>query len=58
MTSLSIPDPTFQFGSFDWLCGQAALIVCPLVGTSGYGTEPVCYARNVEIGSTLIFQPG
>ena len=49
---------TLSFESYDWICSQAALVVCPLVGTTGYGIEPVCYARNVEIGSTLIFQPG
>ncbi|KAM0756191.1 hypothetical protein T439DRAFT_320887 [Meredithblackwellia eburnea MCA 4105] len=46
-----------SFGSYDWICSQAALVVCPLVGSTGYGIEPVCYARNVEIGTTLIFQP-
>lgn len=46
------------FGSYDWICSEAALVVCPLLGTSGYGIEPTCYARNVEIGRTLIFQPG
>ncbi|KAI5479205.1 hypothetical protein MNV49_003899 [Pseudohyphozyma bogoriensis] len=45
------------FGSYDWICSQAPLVVCPLLGSTGYGTEPVCYARNVEISSTLIFQP-
>jgi hypothetical protein len=45
-----------QFGSFDGVCEQAALVVCPLLGTS-QGIEPVCYSRNVDIGGTLIFQP-
>ena len=47
----------FQFGSFDDICGQAALVVCPLIGAT-QGIEPTCYSRNVDIGSTLIFQPG
>lgn len=50
--------PKLAFGSYDWICSQAALVVCPLVGTSTHGIEPVCYARNVQIGTTLIFQPG
>lgn len=45
-----------QFGKFDDICGTAALVICPLVGTS-QGIEPTCYSRNVEIGGTLIFQP-
>ncbi|KAK4052421.1 Chitin synthase, class 7 [Microbotryomycetes sp. JL201] len=53
-------ETSLQFGSYDWICSQAALVVCPLVGSSnsgGFGVAPVCYARNVELGSTLIFQP-
>jgi hypothetical protein len=46
-----------QFGSFDDICATAALVVCPLLGTN-QGIEPTCYSRNVDIGSTLIFQPG
>ncbi|KZT24391.1 hypothetical protein NEOLEDRAFT_1156895 [Neolentinus lepideus HHB14362 ss-1] len=45
-----------QFGSFDDICGTAALVICPLVGTA-QGIEPSCYSRNVEVGGTLIFQP-
>ena len=45
-----------QFGSFNAICENAALVVCPLVGTA-QGVEPVCYSRNVDIGGTLIFQP-
>jgi len=47
---------TISFGSFDGICQQAALVICPLVGSS-QGIEPTCYSRNVEIGTTLIFQP-
>ncbi|KIM52140.1 hypothetical protein SCLCIDRAFT_1224018 [Scleroderma citrinum Foug A] len=46
-----------QFGSFDTVCSTAALVICPLLGQSGQGIEPNCYSRNVQIGSTLIFQP-
>jgi hypothetical protein len=46
-----------QFGSFDDICATAALVVCPLLGTN-QGIEPTCYSRNVDIGTTLIFQPG
>lgn len=45
-----------SFGSFNGICETAALVVCPLVGSS-QGIEPTCYSRNVEISSTLIFQP-
>ncbi|GAA6029157.1 hypothetical protein JCM8097_001628 [Rhodosporidiobolus ruineniae] len=48
---------TLTFGSYDWPCTQAALIVCPLLGTTSWGVEPVCYSRNVEFGRTLVFQP-
>ncbi|GAA5889117.1 hypothetical protein JCM6882_009746 [Rhodosporidiobolus microsporus] len=48
---------TLTFGSFDWPCSQAALIVCPLLGETSWGVEPVCYSRNVEFGRTLVFQP-
>jgi hypothetical protein len=50
--------PVLTFGSFDWICSQAALVVCPLLGPSTFGIEPICYSRNVQIGNTLIFQPG
>ncbi|KIK99449.1 hypothetical protein PAXRUDRAFT_822740 [Paxillus rubicundulus Ve08.2h10] len=46
-----------SFGSFDGVCDTAALVICPLLGSSGQGIEPTCYSRNVQIGSTLIFQP-
>ena len=47
----------FKFGSFDYICEHAALVVCPMVGTA-QGTSPTCYARNVQLGSQIIFQPG
>ncbi|KAI0327288.1 hypothetical protein GY45DRAFT_1257230 [Cubamyces sp. BRFM 1775] len=45
-----------QFGSFDEICQTAALVICPLIGST-QGIEPSCYSRNVEISGTLIFQP-
>jgi hypothetical protein len=45
-----------EFGSFDAICATAALVVCPLIGAN-QGIEPTCYSRNVDIGTTLIFQP-
>ncbi|KAF8232992.1 hypothetical protein L208DRAFT_1423012 [Tricholoma matsutake] len=43
--------PSVQFGSFDSICQTAALVICPLVGTS-QGIEPTCYSRNVDVGAT------
>jgi hypothetical protein len=49
----------FSFGSFDRICETAALIPCAMLADStGTGIEPVCYARNVEINGTILFQPG
>lgn len=45
------------FGSFQSICERAAMVVCPLLETPE-GIEPNCYARNVQLGSQLIFQPG
>jgi hypothetical protein len=45
-----------EFGSFNAICGMAALVICPLVGTDE-GIEPRCYSRNVDVAGTLIFQP-
>ncbi|MBW0510438.1 hypothetical protein O181_050153 [Austropuccinia psidii MF-1] len=48
----------FSFGDFNSICSSAALIVCPLLGSSnGIGLQPTCYARNVEINGTVLFQP-
>ncbi|CAO1621645.1 unnamed protein product [Parajaminaea phylloscopi] len=44
------------FGKYEEVCNEVALVVCPLLGTS-LGLEPECYSRNVEINSTIIFQP-
>lgn len=47
----------FSFGSYSSVCDEVAMVVCPLLGGSGLGLEPVCYSRNVEINKTIIFQP-
>ncbi|KZT09058.1 chitin synthase export chaperone [Laetiporus sulphureus 93-53] len=47
---------SIKFGSFDEICQTAALVICPMVGSSD-GIEPKCYSRNVDIAGTLIFQP-
>ncbi|ORY51490.1 hypothetical protein BCR33DRAFT_656197 [Rhizoclosmatium globosum] len=50
------PQPVLVFGSFDYVCSQTALPLCPLVGTSL--VTPSCYARNIEISTgTLLFEP-
>jgi hypothetical protein len=40
-----------DFSSF---CQQVSLPLCPLVGNK---IEPLCYARNVELGGLIVFQP-
>jgi hypothetical protein len=54
---MSLSGASFSFGSFDWVCQKASLVVCPMLGTST-GIEPTCYARNVQLGTQIIFQPG
>ncbi len=49
------------FGDFDWLCVQASVPLCALVGSVsniefGVGVEADCYARNIELANTIIFQ--
>ncbi|KAJ3337659.1 Chitin synthase, class 7 [Gonapodya sp. JEL0774] len=44
----------FKFGSFDYFCQQSTLTLCPLVGAA---VEPSCYARNLDINGTFLFQP-
>lgn len=53
------PAMGFSFGNFDKICETAALIPCAMLAdNTGTGIEPVCYARNVEINGTILFQPG
>jgi hypothetical protein len=49
------------FGQFDWICTQAAIPLCSVVGAIttvefGIGIEADCYARNIELANTIIFQ--
>jgi len=48
-------DVSFTFGSFDYFCNQVVMPFCALVGEK---IEPKCYARNIDIGGNLLFQPG
>ncbi|KAI9295711.1 hypothetical protein K502DRAFT_337476 [Neoconidiobolus thromboides FSU 785] len=45
-----------QFGRYFGLCENAPLPLCPLV-EKPHLNGPLCYARSIEINSTLIFQP-
>ncbi|KAK3905223.1 chitin synthase III catalytic subunit [Staphylotrichum tortipilum] len=49
------------FGEFDSICRMAPLPLCSSIGpitsiASGVGIEPDCYARNIELANTIIFQ--
>jgi hypothetical protein len=49
------------FGDFDSICRKAALPLCSLVGppsaiSGETGVIPNCYARNVELANTIIFE--
>ncbi|KAL5342338.1 chitin synthase export chaperone [Aspergillus crustosus] len=51
------------FGDFDEICRKAALPLCSLVGppspiSGSTGVIPNCYARNVELANTIIFEGG
>ncbi|CAK7266439.1 Chitin synthase, class 7 [Sporothrix epigloea] len=49
------------FGDFDSICHRAPIPLCASVGgitaiSFGVGIEPECYARNIELANTIIFQ--
>lgn len=49
------------FGDFTSFCHTAPLPLCAAVGaitsiSNGVGIEPNCYARNIELANTIIFQ--
>lgn len=46
-----------SFFKYDAICDTIAMTSCPMLGSDGLGLEPACYSRNVEINSTIIFQP-
>lgn len=49
------------FGNFDSICSKAAIPLCSLVGppsslSGNKGFLTTCYARNIEVANTIIFQ--
>lgn len=49
------------FGDFNEICQNAPIPLCTVVGhigdvRLGVGIEPECYARNIELANTIIFQ--
>jgi hypothetical protein len=49
------------FGDFTNICRMAPLPLCASVGpvtsiTGRVGIEPDCYARNIELANTIIFE--
>ncbi|KAH6680418.1 chitin synthase III catalytic subunit [Halenospora varia] len=49
------------FGDFESICSQVAVPLCSLVGhystiTQSFGIEADCFARNIELANTIIFQ--
>ena len=49
------------YGDFTTFCQTAPLPLCASVGaitsvSNGVGIEPDCYARNIELANTIIFQ--
>lgn len=49
------------FGDFTSICHMAPLPLCSSIGpitsiASGVGIEPDCFARNIELANTIIFQ--
>ncbi|RFU31653.1 hypothetical protein B7463_g4661, partial [Scytalidium lignicola] len=49
------------FGDFEHLCSEAAIPLCSEVGpitsvAGSHGIEANCYARNIELANTIIFQ--
>ena len=50
-----------RFGQFDTICHQAAVPLCSMVGqittiAGLHGIEADCFARNIELANTIIFQ--
>lgn len=50
-----------NFGDFTSICHMAPLPLCASIGaitsiSQGVGIEPDCYARNIELANTIIFQ--
>lgn len=50
-----------SFRGFDTICQKAAIPLCSLVGpassiSGSTGIIPNCYARNIELANTIIFE--
>lgn len=50
-----------SFHGFDSICRKAAIPLCSLVGpassiSGSTGIIPNCYARNIELANTIIFE--
>lgn len=50
-----------SFGGFNSICQKAAIPLCSLVGpassiSGSTGIIPNCYARNIELANTIIFE--
>ena len=57
----SIDKMSGGFGDFTSLCQTAPMPLCASIGpvtevSSNVGIEPDCYARNIELANTIIFQ--
>lgn len=50
------------FGDFSEICRNTPLPLCASIGsaqaTGSVGIEPNCYARNIELANTIIFEGG
>ena len=49
------------FGDFTEICNQVAVPLCSEIGPithieGSHGIEAECYARNIELANTIIFQ--
>lgn len=58
---LLLPLPTMGFGEFESICHRTPLPLCSLVGpassiSGSTGIIPSCYARNIELANTIIFE--
>lgn len=51
------------FGDFNTICHMASVPLCSVIGSITHisgsnGIEADCYARNIELANTIIFQGG
>ena len=49
------------FGDFTEICHTVPIPLCASIGpvtatSAGVGIEPDCYARNIEVANTIIFE--